>query len=302
MKDLLKRRLVLLSTVTSGVLLIGGCGAQPGGTNVNLANSSTNTSSNSVANSNTNSNASNSSASVPVETNEPSQYQAIVSVRFEAIGDQQKTTLPTLNATVARSGDDRRMEFNLPTGGSVIFVDKGGMNYILLPQKKQYAELNRESVGFDVRRMLMPEQIVNQVKALPGVQRIGEETYNGRDVVRYKYGAVADTQSKAGQIATDSYLLVDKQTGLPLHSETLSQSQSGANVQGMNGIRVITEIADVKTDVSPSLFEQPTDYQKIDASQVKSQVDMIFNALSAFMGQMIKQAQPAGSPTATPAG
>jgi hypothetical protein len=50
--------------------------------------------------------------------------------------------------------------------------------------------------------MLMPEQIVQQVKSVPGVQRVGEEKYNGRDVIKYRYGSVTDTQSQAGQVAT----------------------------------------------------------------------------------------------------
>ncbi len=146
----------------------------------------------------------------------------------------------------------------------------------------------------------MPEQIVQQVKNAPGVERVGEEKYNGRDVIKYRYGGTADTSTKAGQVGTESFLLVDRETGLPLHSETVSQSRSGGSVQGYNGLRVITEMTDIKTETSPALFEKPSDFQKIDSEQVRAQVDLIFNSLAAFLTEMLRQAQPAASPT--PAG
>src|SRR6188768_1069917 len=189
------------SILISGVALVAagliGCGAQPGVTNANLTNSNANRSNTMTSNA-MNSNSTMSSA--VVETKEPEQYQAKVTLKLEAIGAQQTTALPTLTATVARSAVDRRMEFEMPAGGRVVYLDKAGTNYLVLPDKKQYAELNRESLGFDVRRMLMPEQIVQQVKNVKGVERVGEDTYNGRSVIKYRYGAVANTGSQAGDV------------------------------------------------------------------------------------------------------
>jgi hypothetical protein len=207
------------------------------------------------------------------------------------MGEQQKVALPQLSATVARSGTDRRMVFTMPAGGRVVYLDKAGTNYLILPEKRQFAELNKESMGFEVRRMLMPEQIVEQVKNIQGVRLVGDEKYNGRDAVRYAYGAITETQSRAGQVATESFLIVDKATGLPLRSEIVSQSQSGGNVQGYSGVRVITEITDIQTQTSPEDFSQPTEFQKIESEQVRAQVDMIFNALAGMLTQMLNQAQ-----------
>jgi len=244
---------------------------------------------------------SNSMTTSVVESREPDQYQATVTVKLEGIGDQQRTAFPTLAATVARSGADRRMQFTMPAGGRVVYLDKAGTNYLVLPEKKQYAELNQESLGFEVRRMLMPEQIVEQVKKVQGVQRVGEEKYNGRDVIKYRYGATANTQSQAGQVGTESFLLVDKETGLPLRSETVSQSQSGGNLQGYNGVRIITEITDIKMETTPELFAEPTEFQKIESDQVRAQVDVIFNSLATLLVQMMKQGQTAASPMSSPA-
>ncbi|MEJ7624815.1 MAG: hypothetical protein WKF34_12555 [Pyrinomonadaceae bacterium] len=280
-----------LSVVASGMFVLVGCGAAPIATNTNTAGlRNTNTVGNTV-----NTNTSVNTAIPPfttssvTEAKEPESYQANVALKLEVIGSQQNMATPTLNATVARTGSDRRMEVAIPLGGRVVFLDKGGKNYIILPEKKQYAELNRESLGFDVRRMLMPEQIVEQLKGVQGLERVGEEKYNGRDAIKYRYGAVAETQTKVGQVATESFLIVDKETGLPLRSETLSKSQGGGNVQGYSGVRVITEITDIKIDPAAELFAEPAGMEKIDASQVKAQVDMVFNSIAMLLGEMMKQ-------------
>ena len=297
MRSLFKS-LILMSAFLFAAALTATCDMQQGVSNANVANSNANMSNHAnmnVANTNT-------ALSVTVsEAAEPSEYQANVTVKVEALGNQQKTTAPTLNARVARKGNDHWMEFRMPAGGRVVYLDKAGTNYLILPDMKQYAELNQESMGFEVRRMLMPGEIVQQVKNVPGVKRVGEEKYNGRDVIKYSYGAVTDTQSQAGQVATESFLYVDKATGLPVHSETVSQSKSGGNVQGYSGIRIITEISDINTTTTPDMFAEPTGFQKVENEQIRAQVNMIFNSMAQFLAQMMNQAQPAASPSATAA-
>lgn len=297
-----------LSIVAAGVAsaaILGACQTQTGTGNVNLANANANIS-NALANAG-NLNAVNSTAgSSAIETREPEQYQATVKLSMEAVGDAQKTALPALSANVARSGSDRSMEFVIPNGEKVIYLDKAGTNYLILPNRKQYAELDRESLGFEVRRIMMPEQIVNQVKGLQGVQRVGEETVGGRQVVKYAYAGTANTQTQAGQVGTEAYVLVDKETGLPLRSEAVTQSQGGGNVQGYKGFRMVTEMTNIKADADPSLFVLPTDYAKIDSEQVKSQVNLVFNAVAALIGQAMQQqprsvATPAATVTPSPA-
>lgn len=269
----------------------------------NTAVTNSNTMSNSSANlSNANITNSNSTASSPAvtEAREPEKYQAVVKLNLEAIGEQQNVSVPTIAATVARSGGDRRMEFTLANGEKVIYLDTAGSNYVILPNRRQFAELTKESIGFDVRRMLMPEQIVNQVKTVPGVEKVGEETINGRKVIKYRYAAATDTQTRAGQVGTESFLLIDAETGLPLRSETVSQSQSGGNVQGYKGLRIVTEMSDINMTPDPNMFMVPADYGKVDPEQVKAQVTLIFQAVASLIGQVVQQqtTAPAASPTA----
>lgn len=291
---------LLGSIVLASVLFAVGC--QGPATNTAVSNT-TNVNRNSNVTSNTNTN---STTSATITTSEPNEYQANIKLTLETMGQAQKASLPTIGAMVARSGADRVMEFALPTGEKVIYLDKGGMNYVILPNRKQYAELTKEALGFEVRRLLMPEQIVTQVKAIPGVRLVGEETHNGRPVVKYAYSGTASTQTQAGTVETDSFILVDKETSLPIRSETVSQTQSGANVQGISGVRMVTEMTDIKTTTDANIFTLPTDYAKIDPEQVKAQANLIFSAVAALVGQAMKQAQaPAVSPspmaTASPA-
>lgn len=246
--------------------------------------------------SNANSSASTTSGAT-IETKEPEQYQAVVTLKFEASG-AQSMAVPPLKANVARSGADRRMEFTLPNGEKLIYLDRDGKQFIISPNRKQYAELNKESIGVDPRRMLMPEQIVNQVKNMKGVELVGEEKVGDRTAVKYRYGATTDTKSQAGTVATESYVLVDKETSLPLRSVTNAESQNGS-VQGVKGMSVVTEMSDIKTTADASLFAEPTEFQKVPPEQIKSQVTMLFSAAMALLGQMMNSAKPPTS-TASP--
>ena len=283
---------------TSVIVLFTAC--QPPAGNTNVASTNAN-----ISNTLSNSTNTNSAASSTVDAKEPDQYQATVKLQLVAVGDTQTMTVPSIVANVAKDANDRAMEFSLPTGEKVIYLDKGdNSHYLILPGRKQYAELTPEAVGFDIRRMMMPDQIVSQIKTMQGVQPAGEETVNGRQAIKYTYAGTANTQTQAGKVDTQSYLLVDKETGLPLHSETISETENGSNVQGYRGVKLVTEMSDIKTTADPSMFNVPAGFAKIDPEQVKATANAIFSAVSVIVEQALKQAQPtvamSPSPTVSP--
>lgn len=293
----MSRRVILRTGIlVSAASLLLGCGNTTTTTTTNATNG------NFVANaSNINTSANTNVSGTTYQFREPDAYQGVMRLTFETMGQQPQNnqSLPPIVATVARNGADRMMEFTLPTNEKIQYVEKADMKYLILPSRKQYAELTAEALGFEVRRMMMPEQIVNQLRAIPGVVQAGEETVNGRQVVRYNYGARTDTKSQAGTVATESYFLIDKETGLPVRSETVSQSASGGNVQGVSGLRLVTEMTDIKPVPDANLFNIPTDFQKIDPEQVKTQANILFQAAAAVIGQMVNQAKVSPTPTAT---
>ena len=300
----MSRRIILRAGVlfAAGLAAIG-CGGTTTTTTTNTANG--NIASNA---SNINANAANTNISgTTYQFAEPNSYQGVMRLTFQTTGEQPQNrhSLPPIVATVARNGADRMMEFTLPTNEKVQYIEKGDMKYIVIPSRRQYAELTDEALGFEVRSMMMPEQIVNRLKTIPGVRQAGEETVNGRQVIRYNYSAATNTNTQAGTVATDSYFLIDKETGLPVRSETVSQSATGGNVQGVSGVRLVTEMTDIRAQPDPNLFNVPTEFQKIDPEQVRNQANILFQAAAAVIGQMMNQATvsptPGAAATSTPA-
>jgi hypothetical protein len=298
-------RRIGLSTMAllGAVLLWSACGTPTGNSNLSAVNTNSG-----VANSISNSNLSAvSTTGSTVDAREPEQYQATVKLSFETMGSgAQQASIPNLGANVARQGDDRVMAFTV-ANEKFIFLDKSGKNYLILPNRKQYAELDEQSLGFEVRRMMMPEEIVQHARSVPGMRFVGEETQDGRQVLKYAYQAQANTNTNVGTVATESYMIVDKDTGLPLRTETVSRSESGGNVQGVSGVRIVTEMTNIKTTPDPTLFNLPTDYARIDPETVKASVNAIFQVVSALAAQAMRQNQPAPSnantmatPTTTP--
>ena len=286
---------IVFASLILAALAVPSCQPTTGVINSTSTSNASNTLTNSANTTNTNANSTASSSTI--DAREPDQYQATVKLSVQAVGDTQTTAMPTVAANVGRNGADRVMEFTLPGDEKVVFLEKGDQHYLILPKRKQYAELNRESIGMDVRRMMTPAQIVSQAKAMPGMQLVGDEDLNGRPVTKYRYEANANTNTQAGNVNTASYLMIDKQTGLPVHSETMSQSTSGGNVQGIKGIRLVTEMTDLKTSADANMFSVPTDFAKIEPEQVKAQMDLIFKAISVFVGQVLNQAQLQSNPT-----
>jgi hypothetical protein len=280
------------------MLFFAACNTPTSNTNTNTnANLSQNTNTNVNINSNP-TNVSNTSGST-VETKEPEQYTAVVKLNFETTGEQKMTSPQPLQATVAKSGANRRMEFNLPNGDKVVYLETGGKNLVIIPTKKQYAELSKETTGIDIRSMMTPDQIINSIKGIKGVERVGEEKYANRDAIKYQYSAVSDTKTTAGQVETKSFIFVDKETSLPLHSETNAMASN--SYKGIQGLKIVTDMTDIKTTADASLFAEPTDFAKVQPEQVKQQIDLVFRVVSVFLEQLMKQAQPTtSSPVASP--
>jgi hypothetical protein len=150
----------------SGSIFLGASCNQPAPTtNTTIANTNVNVTTNgntvSVANDAVTTTITTSKNEV-IESKEPDQYQATVAMKFETSGEQKVATQP-LKAEVARNGADRRMEFAMPSGEKLIYLERGGKQLLVMPQRKQYAELTKEALGFEVRSLMMPETIATRL-------------------------------------------------------------------------------------------------------------------------------------------
>jgi hypothetical protein len=259
----------------------------------NAANASRNAN---TANLNVNANAAANDNAATIDTREPETYSATFTLKAETSGETQPPNLPQIAAQIARDGDKRRVEISLPTGEKVVYLDADGKHFLIFPSRKQFAEINQESTGFQVRDLMTPGQIVRQAKKLKGVRQAGEENFNGRTAIKYVYAGTTNTGTNAGQINTESVFLVDKETGLPLRAEIASQSDN-ANVKGVSGVRVVSETSNIQTVVAADAFAEPgADYKKIESEQVKAQIQTITNAVLLVAGNILQNAQTAASP------
>jgi hypothetical protein len=238
-----------------------------------------------------------------IEAKEPDKYTATMVATLAAAGQQQARGQAEVK--VARNGSDRRYSVNVPVAGELVFLDKADKRYVIMHGRKEYAELTQEMTGvnMDQVRSMTPGQLVAFVSRQQGVERVGEETFNGRPAVKYRAAGGTQTQTTAGQVKGETFIYVDKETGLPLRIEGFGQSTG--NVQGITGGNVVIETRDLKTDVNPADFEIPQGYKQLSPEEVRQRVQLVAQGLQALMQFLSTQSAGTApavvpSPTATP--
>jgi len=235
---------------------------------------------------------------VTINAREPAKYSATLQLSLETAGGDKTIGLPSLSVQVARSGDDRRVEFKLPDGTPLVYLDHNNRHYVIVPGRKQFAELTQEATGVQMQKLMTPGQLVEDLKDLKGVARAGEEPMNGRVAEKYRYNASTNTNTKAGEVKAEAFVYVDKETGLPLRAE-LNAASSG-DVKGMKAARVVAEMRDIKTDIEASLFEVPAGYAQVAPEKVREQIDALTSAVAAVLKALMANASnPAASPAAS---
>jgi hypothetical protein len=268
------------------------------------ANVNSNININANANVNANTTGANVNAATAPSTiaaREPDTYKATIVFTAQTEGGDRTVGIPQLSADVARSGNDRRLSFKLPDGSDLVYLEKGGVQYGIAPARKQYAELTPEATGFQLHRLMTPGQLVAHLDRLKGIEFVGEEQQAGRTALKYRYARTAQTQTSAGEVKTESFVYVDKDTGLPLRAELFGEASG--NVQGVKGANLVAEMRNITTSVDPSLFEIPTGFNKVPEAQVRAQVDAVANTLLAVLRALLEQrgaAPPPPSPTVSP--
>lgn len=269
-----------------------------------------------VAESNINTNLSTNANLTPANTNtstqpiaslaarEPDKYKATLVFTAQTEGGENTIGIPPISADVARNGDDRRLSFKLPDGSELIYLDHAGTAYAIAPGRKQYAELTPAATGFQLHKLMTPGQLVAYLDKLPGIQLIGEETVNGRTAQKYRYSRSSNTNTSAGEVNTESFVFIDKETGLPLRAELYSEASG--NVQGVKAAKIVAEMRDITTNIDSSFFEVPAGMNKVPEAQVRAQVDAVTNTVAAVLRTLLTNMNtapppPAASPTASPA-
>jgi len=298
MKNTDIRAVLFLSVISAIAVAAGACTK---GANVNT-NINTNTNVNVNANATAGANVNAATAPSTIAAREPDAYRATIVFTAQTEGGDKTIGIPPLSAQVARNGNDRRLSFKLPDGSDLIYLEHNGTQYGIAPARKQYAELTPQATGFQIHRLMTPGQLVAYLDKLQGIEYVGEEAVNGRTALKYRYARAKQTQTSAGEVRTESFVFVDKDTGLPLRAELFSEASG--NVQGVKGANIVAEMRDISTNVDASLFEVPADYNKVPEEKVRAQVDAVTNtamaALRALLSNTNTVPPPSPSPTVSP--
>lgn len=264
-----------------------------------VTESNVNVNSNANANSSANTNMSSppESTGATINTREPEKYSATLTFSIETDGGDKAVGIPSLNMMVARSGGDRRVEFKLPDGTPLVYLDHNDRHYVVLPSRKQYAELTKEATGVEMHKLLTPGQLVEDLKKIQGLERAGEAPIDGRSADKYRYSKTANTNTKAGEVKAEAFVYVDKETGLPLRAELLAESSG--DVKGVRAARVVAEMRDIKTEVDAKTFEPPADFAQVAPEKVRQQIDTLTGAITAILKAMMSGASATATPTAS---
>jgi outer membrane lipoprotein-sorting protein len=276
-----------------GLLSLAGSACQRSDTNAN-ANLPTNGNT-----SPTNANANISpETTLTIAAREPEKYRAILVFSAETEGGQKTVGIPSLSAEVARNGADRRVSFKLPDGSDLIYLEQGDKHIVIAPGRKQYAELTPEATGFQLQKLMTPGQLVSYLQKLKGVERVGDDTMNGRTADKYRYATTTNTSTSAGEVKSEAFVYVDKETGLPLRAELYTEASG--NVQGVKGAKIVAEMRDITTNVDDSLFQVPAGLNKVPPEQVRAQIDAFTSTVAALIKALMSNmnsAAPSSSPT-----
>lgn len=292
-----KLTFVCAITTFAALCLTSGCGT-PANTNTN-ANANTTANVNAApANLNTNSSA---ESLAGITAREPEKYRATLVLSAETASGEKTIGIPTLSAVIARNADSRRVAFKLPDGSDLIYIDTADHHYVVLPGRKQYAELTPEAVGFQIQRLMTPGQIVSHLERLKGVERVGEEQFNGRAAVKYSYSSAVNTNTQAGEVKNQGFVFIDKDTGLPLRAELVAEASG--EVKGVKSAKIVAEMRDISTDVDATAFEVPPGLNKIPPEQIRGQIDAITSAATTLIKTLLANMNTAPAPNAaaTPA-
>jgi hypothetical protein len=221
---------------------------------------------------------------------EPDRYSVTMTISGQGQANQRQATLPPQQIQFARNAGDRRWALNLPNPiGPVIYLEKSGLKYLILPGRNQYVELKPEELGFQLGSVLTPSAMVERLKPRAQYEQVGTETLNGRPAIKYRFVGAADTKTQAGTVQSDSFVYMDQETGLPLRADLNFSSTSGAVATGT----IMTE--NIQMNPDPALFEVPTGMKKTETAELKQQVQNFVGTVQLLV-QMMKQQTGAAPP------
>lgn len=262
-----RRRAVIVS-LTLLISFVWGC-AGPG-----APNSNSNAVSNTKPSTNGNTSAEtrpSSSQSAAIDIKEPERYGAALTISIQRASGAP-ASMATQQFGYAKLGADRRWAFTLPAPlGRTVYLEKSGLKYLILLDRKQYVELTPDALGFQMSKELTLGAIAERLKPRVQFEQLGLEPINARTAMKYRLTSATDASTQI-----DGVIFVDQETGLLLRSEVNTAVTSGEKS------RVIVEARDLQLNPDRSEFDVPAGMKKVSPQEAKQQIEGFVGAIGYF--------------------
>lgn len=274
-----RSRSLLVASIIIAIHFSAACSSEPKNANVKAP---------SASNKNAAAIAENRDAGSPtttVDIKDPDRFTVTMTIGAQEI-NADPAKMPTLQFNLSQFDADRRWAFSLPALGQVVYLEKSGLRYLVLSDRKQYTELGANDIGIQLGRELTPSTVANQLKARAQVEMLGVEPVNGRTARKYRFKKTGD------ELQADGAIYVDIETGLPVRVEVNMHPAS------TNGLRLIVETRDIQLNPDRTLFDVPAGMKKISPAEAKQQLDAFASTVKSFVATL--SGSPAPSAIALP--
>lgn len=207
-------------------------------------------------------------AASSIDIKDPDRFGLSMTISAQEINNEP-SSMPTLQFGFTKFDADRRWTFSLPAPlGQVVYLEKSGLMYLILTDRKQYVELNSNDLGLQVGRAMTPSAIANQLKARARAEALGVELVNGRSARKFRFKSESQTQ--------DGAIYVDIETGLPVRAEVNTTPASG------KPLRIIVEGREVQLNPDRAIFDVPAGMKKVSTQEAKQAIEMFSGILKSF--------------------
>ena len=204
---------------------------------------------------------------------EPDPYSATMTITREG--------QPPLQVEIAKMRGDRRWTLQLSGIGQVVYLEKAGLKYMLMPERKQYTEVTPASLAFNGGDTLTPNAMVEKLNK-SRAEKAGKEAINGTMAIKYRLPGPNEGQTQSGSGQGDDLVYIDEGSGLPV------RIQAGLkNLTGLAG-SVVIDATNIRLNPDAATFDVPTGTRKIDSALLKPQIEQLtvtLKSMAALMGQ-----------------
>lgn len=197
----------------------------------------------------------------PFQTKEPTRYQAQRTITSNTASGESVT-----NELIAKNGTMRRDEWEIPGVGKIVYLELTSGRFLLLPEAKLYGDLSNDkrdtplTADESAQLETSADRLLHTDSTSARYQKIGNETLNGRNCVKYRI--IVNTEGPSTVSTTETTIWVDESLGMPVKSETTSAS----------GTRITMELSGVSTDVGDELFKIPSGYQRVEPDIIRRRI------------------------------